>query len=266
MFHFQLSNQLVSKFSFLILIFVFINSCTFEDEENPTVSEVYINGKTEGIILKVPNDTLFFEAKFKDDYNLGIFNLKIINSPDVPSGIYFPKVFMLDTTFKIGGEESYVYKKLKLDSTLVGSGVYKLEMTFQDQEGKQGTPVQLDFTVNNTAPFVQLNSPSSLKSEAFVNQEFAIKGLLRETDDELDSLSISLWKKMLDKGKISYSSKPVWQETKGKINNQRYEFDYKVTYSFPDTLELRVYTKDKTVYPNKTGKDMRITTEIIMKK
>jgi hypothetical protein len=266
MFRFQSFTFIIFKLLPSIICFSFITSCTFEDEESPTVSDVNINGKTQNIVFKVPNDTLFFEAKFKDDYNLGSFRLKITNSPTPSEGIYIPKVFQLDTTFKIGGEESYVFKKLKLDSTLVATGNYSMEMTFQDEHRREGSPLQFDFSVINSAPFLQLTSPSSLKSEEFVNKEFTIKGLLKESDDELDTLSVSLWKKKLEKGRITYDSKPVWIESLSKINSKQREFEYKITYSLPDTLELRVYTKDKTIYPKKVGKDMRIVTEIIIKK
>lgn len=243
-------------------------ACDAEDNQAPTLLWTKFNGKEASIQFFVPSDTLIFEARFQDNYNLSFFRLKIMQHPAIPDGLYAPKVFLLDTMFRIGGTDATVYKRFRLDSSLVASGTYTLEISYADQAGNSGMPQERNFSVKNTCPRLELSQPAFADRFFSVGKKILFQGLAEDSDDGLDSLHIGCWKKTIDKNKkVVYGDKPVWQAGKGKIGTNLFLFEYSFTYEKTDTLEMRVWVRDKTVYPNrKRGKEMMIRKEMIFTK
>ncbi|MEH0158160.1 hypothetical protein V6R21_29100 [Limibacter armeniacum] len=172
----------------------------FVDTEPPTVTDFQINRKTEDILISRDLDTdsaLIFSAFFMDNSRMGTYTVSFDPLDEAPEGYLFPPLLDIDTTFDIGGAETKIFRKYRLNSSQVATGDYNVRLNFMDFEGNRGEETSLPVRIENRAPMVLVTSyPTGMDSIAVSRGDTVrFDGIVSDLTGDAQTLTMNLFRR-----------------------------------------------------------------------
>lgn len=181
-----LSRSLVLSFLFLGISAVFMACSKDEDENEPTIDFVNINGQASDIAINAGDDFVVL-AQFTDDVELGECRVEVYNLFKTNEVLSYLKIYEL-----AGVTATQEWTIEMLDTT--SSGPYMLELRLLDAAGNEADTFELNFEIlQSTQPVISLTAPNmsqTLTSSASDTIDFA--GTVTD-DSDIELITVELY-------------------------------------------------------------------------